>query len=115
MPEIFTYLYGDTPPAPMIVNIETNGPLLADQEWISDVLFTSGHTQIVGSVYADQDGIIFIEQDDGGGTWDISTSYTITRDDGKGFKEDLLLPRVRIRYENGNQNQTIFRLRGYLR
>jgi hypothetical protein len=65
---------------------------------------------IVGRVFADQPGNIFIEQSMDGTNWDLSTTYAITASDGKGFKEEIFAPYVRVRYVNGATPQTTFRL-----
>lgn len=65
---------------------------------------------VVGMVFADQIGDIFIEQSMDGTNWDISTTYAVTANNGKGFKEDVFAPYVRIRYVNGATPQTAFRL-----
>lgn len=85
-------------------------PLDADGEYASDVLNTDRADYISGMVYSDQTGDIFIEQSGDGENWDISTTYTIGADDGKGFSEPLYGPFVRIRYVNGSTDQTAFRL-----
>jgi hypothetical protein len=65
---------------------------------------------VVGMVFANQAGNIFIEQSMDGFNWDLSTTYAILASDGKGFKEDVFAPYVRVRYVNGATPQTVFRL-----
>lgn len=65
---------------------------------------------VVGMVFADQAGNIFIEQSMDNQNWDLSTTYAIAANDGKGFKEDVFAPYVRVRYVNGATPQTVFRL-----
>lgn len=65
---------------------------------------------VVGMVFADQAGNIFIEQSMDGTNWDLSTTYAITASTGKGFKEDVYAPYVRVRYVNGATPQTVFRM-----
>lgn len=65
---------------------------------------------IVGMVFADQPGNIFIEQSMDEINWDISTTYAVAANDGKGFKEEVFAPFVRVRYVNGATPQTAFRL-----
>jgi hypothetical protein len=67
--------------------------------------------RIAGMVFADQSGILFIEQSADGTNWDVSTSYNISASDGKGFSEEVLAPYVRVRFQNNSgSNQTAFRL-----
>lgn len=79
-------------------------------EWVSQVGLRERHDTVAGSVFADQEGTIYIEQSADGVNWDISTSYSVTASDGKGFNESLLLPYWRIRYVNGSEDQENFRL-----
>lgn len=65
---------------------------------------------VVGMVFSDQAGNIFIEQSMDGTNWDESTTYAIAANDGKAFKEDLIAPFVRVRYVNGATPQGTFRL-----
>jgi hypothetical protein len=67
---------------------------------------------VVGMIFSDQAGTIFIEQSMTGnsGEWDISTSYPVVANDGKGFKEDIFAPYVRVRYVNGATPQGAFRM-----
>jgi len=81
-------------------NIYTSGTKLRDR-----------HDTVAGSVYADQNGTIYVEQSPDGENWDISTSYNITAEDGKGFSEALLQPFWRLRFVNtSNDDQEAFRL-----
>lgn len=65
---------------------------------------------VVGMVFSDQAGNIFIEQSMDGTNWDLSTTYAVVAGDGKGFKEDVFAPYVRVRFVNGATPQTAFRL-----
>lgn len=90
---------------------QTSDILEADGEWNSGVQVRDRYDTIAGAVYADGGtGTIFIEQSADGSNWDISTSYTVAADDGKGFSESLLLPYWRIRYVNDGDDQTAFRI-----
>jgi hypothetical protein len=65
---------------------------------------------VVGMVFADQAGTIYIEQSMDNANWDLSTNYAVVASDGKGFKEEIFAPYVRVRYVNGATPQTAFRL-----
>jgi hypothetical protein len=65
---------------------------------------------VVGMVFADQAGNIFIEQSMNGTNWDLSTTYAVAASDGKGFKEEIFAPYIRVRYVNGATPQTAFRM-----
>lgn len=73
-------------------------------------LQTGREDHVVGMVFADQAGNIFIEQSMDGTNWDLSTTYAIAANDGKGFSEALYAPYVRVRYVNGATPQTAFRI-----
>lgn len=87
----------------------TTTPLGANDQVVLD-LFANREDNIVGSVYADQPGTIFIEQSADGQNWDISSEYTIAADDGKGFGESVVFSHARVRYVNGPTDQGVFRL-----
>jgi hypothetical protein len=65
---------------------------------------------VVGMVFADQPGNIFIEQSMNNVNWDLSTTYAVSANDGKGFKEEVFAPFVRVRYVNGATPQGAFRM-----
>lgn len=88
----------------------TTTTLGANGTWDSGPLQPGLADTITGSVYSDQTGTIYIEQSGDGTNWDVSTSYSVTAGDGKGFAEDVLLPNVRVRYVNGGTAQGVFRL-----
>lgn len=80
-------------------------------------VFTTGTMQvglsdsIVGSVFADQDGTVFVEQSGDGDNWDVSAQYVYSAaGGGRGLNEVALLPYVRVRYVNGATPQTAFRI-----
>jgi len=66
--------------------------------------------RIVGSVFADVAGTLYIEQSFDGTNFDISTSISVPANDGTGFSEELVAPNVRLRYVNGAAAQTAFRV-----
>lgn len=87
----------------------TKTPLVGAGSIILD-LGSGREDWIIGMVFADQAGNIFIEQSMDGTNWDLSTTYAILANDGKGFKEDVFAPYVRVRFVNGATPQTAFRL-----
>ena len=90
--------------------IGTTSPLGANATYVSDAKVTDRADNISGSVFADQAGTIYIEQSYDGQNWDISTDYSVSANDGKGFNESLYAPYVRVRYVNGGTAQGAFRL-----
>lgn len=84
----------------------------ADEEAVVGQFNAGPADRIVGSVFADQPGTIYIEQSGDGENWDISTNYPVVANDGAGFSEEILLPFVRVRYANGSEAQSTFRIVG---
>lgn len=86
-------------------------PLEKEKEWISQVGLRERHDTIVGGVFADKAGTLFLEQSSDSKNWDVSASYSITASTGDGFSENLVLPYWRIRFKNTtNENQTVLRI-----
>lgn len=112
MPLVFTFPTIVGPPNPIL---KSSTPLLANATWASDPIATGGWEWIVGSIFADQPGTIYIEQSNDKTNWDISTQYSISANDGKGYKEAALLPWARVRYVNGPNAQSEFRINVGLR
>lgn len=90
--------------------LSSKTPLTGNATYASDVVNTLNADRIVGTVFADQGGTLYIEQSPDGTNWDISTSYTLTSNDGKGFSEEVLAPFFRVRVTNGATPQTAFRV-----
>lgn len=108
MPRIHSYVTAPVVPTP--APTFTNVPLASAGTWVSAAFAADGYNFVSGSVFADQAGSIFIEQSENGTNWDVSTNYAVPANDGKGFKEAILLSLVRVRYVNGGVLQTAFRL-----
>jgi hypothetical protein len=88
----------------------SNVVLTSGSTWSSGTLYPDLADRIVGSVFADQSGTIYIEQSPDGTNWDVQTSYTVSANDGKGFSEEIIAPYVRVRYTNDATNQGAFRI-----
>jgi len=65
---------------------------------------------IVGLVFSDQSGTLFIEQSVNGTNWDLSESIAVTGGAGQGYSKTVYAPYIRVRYVNGATPQTVFRL-----
>lgn len=86
-------------------------PLNDGDSWTGQVGLTERHDAVAGTVFADQNGVLHIEQSSDGVNWDVDTSYNVTASDGKGFSEPLLAPYWRIVFENNSgSDQTEFRV-----
>jgi len=93
----------------------TETPLAANDSVDSGAISTQGYGKIVGTVYADVDGTLYVEQGNNGSNWDVVDSFTLTAGEGFGFSVEIVAPYVRIRYVNGASAQTTFRLYAYLK
>lgn len=91
--------------------IATSQTPLAASASYTDTIFSAPGDGIVGAVFADQAGTLFIEQSlDDGATWPISTSIAVTASTAATFVEPVYVSRCRLRYVNGGSTQTTFRL-----
>lgn len=86
-------------------------PLAANAAVTSPVFkFGDNPDRIVGSVFSDQAGTLFVEQTSDGTHWDVSSEYEIVGEDGQGFERPSVGLEWRVRYVNGGTLQTAFRL-----
>ena len=93
----------------------TTTALGASATYTGSSVETSGYKQIVGTVYADVDGTLKIQQSSDGTNWDVETSISVTGGSGKGFSIEVVAPYMRVVYENGGTAQSAFRLYVFLR
>jgi len=97
-------------------SLESSAPLAAGATWTGQWLPRSeGTYSIEGTVFADVDGTLHIEQSSDGEHADVDTSYEIQGGDGKGFKETLVGRFWRLRFVNGAADQKTFRVSGAAR
>lgn len=93
----------------------TTSPLGANEEWISAIDDKMITGRIIGYVYTDKPGTLYIEQSGDGSNWDISESYSVTGGSTVRFADEKVCQYTRVRYVNGDEDQTIFRLYIYRR
>jgi len=93
----------------------TTAPLAANSTWISKVDNDYATGRIVGTVFADQSGTLYVEQSPDGNNWDVVDSFPVSANAGLGFTVEKVAPYVRVRYVNGATTQTTFRLYIYAR
>ena len=93
----------------------TTTPLAANGQWVSRVDEDSRTGRIVGSVYADQDGTLYVEQSPDGTNWDIVDSFLVIAREGMGFSVEKVCQYARVRFVNDSTNQNEFRLYVYKR
>lgn len=91
--------------------IGSSGTLLGNAEVFQQTLQAGREDWLVGIVFADQAGNLFVDQSADGVNWDLtSTAYAVSASAGKTFKEEIYGPFVRVRYVNGATPQGVFRL-----
>jgi hypothetical protein len=93
----------------------TTTALGANASWTSAVDSDPATGRIVGSVYADQAGTLYIEQSPDNVNWDVVDSFSVSAGNGFGFSVEKVCPYARVRYVNGATAQTVFRLYAYKR
>jgi hypothetical protein len=99
----------------LVPHASTTTPLLANKSWTSPVdnWFSTG--RLVGTVFADQPGTLYVEQSPDGTNWDVVKYFSVSANAGLGFSVEKVAPYARVRYVNGPADQTVFRLFVYLR
>lgn len=90
--------------------LSSNQSLGANATWTSGTKLTDRADSIVGSVFADQAGTLYVDQSFDNTNWDISESTAVAAGAGTKFKHDLIAPHIRLRYVNGATAQGAFRL-----
>ena len=95
--------------------VYTTSPLDANQSFTSDLYSTAGYGKIVGTVFADADGMLFIGQSPDGTNIDCISTFYIYAGGTFGFVVDVVAPYFSVKYQNGNTAQTVFRLYVFLR
>ena len=88
----------------------TTTALAADASWTSLVDNALNTGRIVGSVFADQAGTLYIEQSPDNTNWDIVDSFSVSANAGLGFSVEKVVQYTRVRYVNSTVAQTAFRL-----
>lgn len=101
--------------ASLLVVSYTTTPLGANEAWTSAVDSDARTGRIVGSVFADQPGTLYVEQSPDGANWDVVESFPVSANAGLGFSVEKVVPYARVRYVNGATAQSVFRLYVYKR
>lgn len=74
-----------------------------------------GWGRIVGSILADQNGTLNVEQRNDGVNWDVVAAIAYTANIQQGYSIEVVGNEARLRYVNGGVAQAVFRLYGRLR
>lgn len=93
--------------------VGTATPLGSGTDYASEWRMSGNSDHIIGSVFSDVAGTLFIEQGyprpNGTIDPDVSSSYPVAAGDGSGFTEGLVAPKWRVRF-NQTGTQNVFRL-----
>jgi len=95
--------------------VSKTAPLGANETFTSDVFNGSGYARVVGTVFADVEGTLYVEQSPDGTNWDVVEDITVGAGEKKGYTIEIVAPYIRVRYVNGPNPQTQFRLYAFLR
>lgn len=87
-----------------------NIPLQKEETKTFGPMQTDRAQNIGGSIFADQSGVLKVQQSFDNAHWDISQSITVKPNEGQGFNIAIIAPNVQLVYENGTTNQTVMRL-----
>lgn len=99
-----------------LANVDSTTAALAGSATYTATAFgLDGYQKIVGSVFADQAGTLYVEQSQDGTNWDVISAFAVAANVGQGFQVDIVAFYGRVRYVNGATAQTIFRLYTNLR
>jgi hypothetical protein len=99
----------------LVLQASTTTALAANGTYTSSTLNLSGWGRIIGTVYADQAGTLYVEQSSDGTNFDSSSSFSVSAGSPFGFSVEVVAPYGRIRYVNGATAQTAFRLYAFTR
>jgi len=94
--------------------VRTTTPLSAGVVFASDPIVCLGAARVTGLIYSDQSGTARIQQSIDGVNWDYTSQFSLTGGSGLAFSIELVAAYVRVEYENGATDQTVFRLAIYL-
>lgn len=85
-------------------------PLAKEITWTSQVGLRERHDTVMGAVFANKAGELFVEQSADGENWDISEKISVEASKTKTINVSLLLPYWRLRFVNGSEANTTFRI-----
>ena len=103
--------------AGLVLIDSTTTPLPAGGVWTSSIDGSPMTDRIVGTVYSDAEGVIYIEQSADGENWDVVTPFEVSPSlfrNSFGFSVEKVAQYARVRYvDMSNGGQTKFRLYVY--
>ena len=99
----------------VVAHASTTTALGINGSWTSPTESSLITGLLIGSVFADQAGTLYIEQSPNNTNWGVVDSYAISANAGIGFSIEKIAEHIRARYVNGGVAQTVFRLYVYRR
>jgi hypothetical protein len=99
----------------LVLHDYTTTPLPPNGVFTSAVDDSDITGRIVGTVYSDTRGTLYIEQSPDGDNWDVVTSISIAANIGTSFNIEKIAKYARVRFVNSGRAQTEFRLYIYRR
>lgn len=100
----------------MSSTISTTIPIGSEDTYESPVVaVNNGGTKLTGTVFADQAGLLFINQSSDGINFDGTTQLVVEAGVGLEWSVLIFAPWIQVVYENGSVTQTVFRLYGNVR
>lgn len=91
----------------------TTTALAASATYTGASVSVAAYVTIIGSVYSDQSGTLYVQQSPDNTNWDVSSSVAVTGGTGTGYQVTVTTPWARLEYVNGTTAQTVFRLYGW--
>lgn len=80
--------------------------------WTSVTKWRERLDTVQGTVKADTNGTLHVEQSPDGTNWDLDTTTAVTGGTGTSFNVTLVAPYWRLRYQNTGAAQASFRIQG---
>lgn len=97
-----------------IASFTSSTPLAVAGTFESASLDGLTYKRITGRAFADKAGTLEIKQSDDGTTWDTSKTIEIAAGVASFYDEPIYCRYVKVKYTNGEEAQTSFRISGYL-
>ena len=85
-------------------------PLVAADTYTGGAFTVDEYARIVGSIYSDVAGMLYVDQRNDGVNWDVMTTIPYTAAAKAGFSVEVVGIQARLRYVNGAVNQAAFQL-----
>jgi len=91
----------------------TTTALGSGSTYTGDSVEVDKYTRLCGTVIADQDGTVYIDQSSDGSNWDYTSSFDFTAGNGLAFSVEVIAPYGRLRVTNTSGSAQTY-LRAYM-